>query len=190
MRTSEEIKADIDTATNAYDASWLHALSAEVLEQGALDSPAWSANLEGLAFRMAGQYAQAHEAYSRGLALYEQIGNKVGMAGTIGNLGTIHASRGEYAQALEAFNKALAIREELGERGEAAAIAANIGSIHASIGEYAKALEQYERARGVFEQLGNREAVAMLTDNIGNVFVAAMGGTDREVPLDVTCTVI
>jgi tetratricopeptide (TPR) repeat protein len=93
----------------------------------------------------------------KALALAEELGNKAGMANSLGNIGTVHRNLSDYSLALEYYGKALALHEELGNKAGVARHLGNIGNVHLYLSDYALALEYFGKALALAEELGNKE---------------------------------
>jgi len=75
-------------------------------------------NTQGISFLVKGDYANAMDYYMSSLTIWEQIGNKRGIANSLNNIGIIYKEQGDYASAIDYYNRSLAIREEIGnEKG-------------------------------------------------------------------------
>ncbi len=118
-----------------------------------------------------GDYSQALGYLQRSLQISEQINDKAGIAGSLGNMGAVLRNLGEFPQALECFGKALSIDEELDNKSGLARWLGNFGSVHQHLSSYTKALEYYGKALGIAEETGDKSAVASLLGNIGNVYL-------------------
>src|SRR5207244_3482320 len=66
------------------------------------------------------------------LLLYEELGDRRGIAHSTGGIGIVHQSLGEWAKALEKFQSAYALTEELGIRSRATNWLGNIGHLYAN----------------------------------------------------------
>jgi adenylate cyclase len=162
MRTFDEIQADIQRASSINDVEALRALATEMQALGTPQAEAAVRNALGNASFLIGDYPQALEHYRRALAVYEELGDRVGVARDTGNMGNVYADTGDYRRALAMF-------EELDDRASMAVIAGNIGNVHLSTGDYPTALEHYHCALAMHEVLGDHSGVARAISNIGGV---------------------
>ena len=121
--------ADMETAIGAYDtAEPMFQQAIQIMQQigdqggvaGALCLLAWCP------LRSRGDYPQAIAWLEKGLALYQQMGNKVGTALAYSGLGEIAVRQGEMEEATILLEQSLRLRQELGERW---GIAASLGSL-------------------------------------------------------------
>ena len=116
-------------------------------------------------------YPRALEYFTKAVAIYEEIGNKYGVAANTGNIGNMYRFISDYARALEYCSKALAINEEIGDKYGLAANTGNIGLIYHNLSDYPRALEFLNKALAISEEIGNKNGVAINTVNIGNVYL-------------------
>ncbi|RPI66736.1 MAG: hypothetical protein EHM43_10880, partial [Ignavibacteriae bacterium] len=86
-----------------------------------------------------GDHSSALSYYQRALALYEELGNRSGVAYIIGKIGGMHDMAGDYPAALTQYRQALSIHEELGERDGLADITSCILSTYVKMGSDAEA---------------------------------------------------
>jgi len=100
--------------------------------------------------------------YTRSLKIYEEIGDKIGIAISINNIGIIYKEQGDYAKA-----KALKIKEEIGDKRSIASSLSNIGGIYMVKGDYAKALDYQSRSLELREEIGDKIGIAESLNGIG-----------------------
>ncbi|WP_141706446.1 tetratricopeptide repeat protein, partial [Methanosarcina sp. A14] len=60
-----------------------------------------------------GNYEEAVKKYNKSLKIAKELGDKSGIASTMGQLGVIYEAKGEYVFALNAYIKAFSIFESL-----------------------------------------------------------------------------
>ena len=100
-----------------------------------------------------GEYEKAVDLYNRSLKMFEDLGDKSGIASTLHHLGMIHHDQGEYEKAVELYNKSLKIKEELGDKSGIAITLGQIGMIYESKENFKEALTNYLIALNIFEFL-------------------------------------
>ncbi|RPI67097.1 MAG: hypothetical protein EHM43_09885, partial [Ignavibacteriae bacterium] len=93
----------------------------------------------GLVHDSTGDYPEALSHFHRALALYEELGDRSGVATVTGNIGNVHRSTGDYPAALSHCHRALALHEELGDRSGVATVTGNIVSAYVGMGSDAEA---------------------------------------------------
>jgi adenylate cyclase len=169
MRTFEELKDAVHTASRTKDASSLMECADELDALATPEAEAVAHNARGAAFYLRGNYPAALEHYHSAIAMYEELGNRSGAATVNNGIGLVHQSTGTYPAALEHYHRALAMHQELGDSSGVAGVTCNIGNVHNSIGNYPAALEHLHRALALCEEIGHRHFAANITGNIGNV---------------------
>ena len=116
----------------------------------------------------------------RGLALpiYEELGDLLGQANVLNNLGIDAYYEGRWQEALELYERSKAARERIGDVVGAAQITNNIGEVKSDQGYLASATELFGEARAVFEASGHRMLATLATSNLGRA--AARAGELEE----------
>ncbi|MBK9107577.1 MAG: tetratricopeptide repeat protein [Saprospiraceae bacterium] len=127
-------------------------------------------NLKGIANHLQGNYSRALENYMLALPIFEEVGDKLGYANSLNNIGNLYNNQGNYALALTYYEKSLAIKEEIGDKGGIASSLGNIGNIYKNQGNYKRALEYYEKLPAIFEKSGDKQGYANSLNNIGNIY--------------------
>lgn len=117
-------------------------------------------------------YAKALDYSLQSLQQFTEIGDKMGTAKILGDIGVVYWFQSDYPNALKYYFDALRIHEELGIKNEVAATLCNIGIIYNSQEDYPKALEYMVKANKIDEQLGNKSGVAANLNNIAEVYIS------------------
>ena len=68
----------------------------------------------GLTYIDQGDFTKAIDCYSRSLTIFEELGDKQGIANSLNNIGIIYKDQGDFAKALENLSKALSIAQKIG----------------------------------------------------------------------------
>ena len=137
---------------------------------------AWHHNL-GVLAQARGDYDTAHNLYQQALAIFEELGNRAGMATTYHQLGVLAQARGDYDTAHNLYQQALAIFEELGNRAGMATTYHQLGMLAQARGDYDTAHNLYEQSLHIKEELGNRAGMAATYHQLG-VLAQARGDYD------------
>ncbi|MFC9356448.1 tetratricopeptide repeat protein [Rhodococcus sp. NPDC057014] len=116
-----------------------------------------------------GDYGEADRQYARSLAIFEELGDRAGMARGYHQLGRIAQDRGDYGEADRQYARSLAIFEELGDRPGMARGYGQLGRIAQDRGDYAEADRQYARSLAIFEELGDRAGMARGYQQLGRL---------------------
>jgi class 3 adenylate cyclase/tetratricopeptide (TPR) repeat protein len=105
----------------------------------------------------------------RGIALpiYEEIGDLLGQANALNNLGVDAYYEGRWREALDCYERSKALRERIGDVVGAATITSNIGEIKSDQGYLTTAGELFGEAREVFETSGHRLLATAALSNLG-----------------------
>jgi len=105
----------------------------------------------------------------RGLALpiYEELGDLLGQANVLNNLGIDAYYEGRWQEALDLYERSKAARERIGDVVGAAQITNNIGEVKSDQNYLTTASELFEEARAVFEAAGHRMLATLATSNLG-----------------------
>ena len=107
----------------------------------------------------------------RGLALpiYEEVGDLLGQANVLNNLGIDAYYDGRWDDALDLYGRSQAARDRIGDVVGAATIANNIGEIKSDQGRYEEAEKLFIEARDVCERAGSRFLAALAESNLGRL---------------------
>jgi tetratricopeptide (TPR) repeat protein len=125
--------------------------------------------LLGKAAEHESKWTEAQRYFEQALSLYRELGDRLGEANTIRNLGDVALAQGRYEEAAGRYEEALALYCQIG---------AWLGEAHAidSLGEVARAQERYEEAAGRYEealalyrQIGDRLGEANAIKGLGDV---------------------
>ena len=128
---------------------------------------AYGYHLQGVASYYLGDYPASLK-YCRQMAtVYEQLGDKNGIASSLHNIGEIYSELGDYERALENARSALAVYEEIGFKKNIATALGNIGLYQNALGNYSQALENNQKALIIQEEIGDRLGMALSLKNIG-----------------------
>jgi class 3 adenylate cyclase/tetratricopeptide (TPR) repeat protein len=105
----------------------------------------------------------------RGLALpiYEELGDLLGQANVLNNLGIDAYYEGRWQEALDLYERSKDARERIGDVVGAAQITNNIGEVKSDQGYLTTASELFEEARAVFDTSGHRFLATLATSNLG-----------------------
>jgi class 3 adenylate cyclase/tetratricopeptide (TPR) repeat protein len=116
----------------------------------------------------------------RGLALpiYEEVGDLLGQANVLNNLGIDAYYEGRWGDALDLYGRSQAMRVRIGDVVGAATIANNIGEIKSDQGQFSAAEELFSEAREVCVRAGSRFLAALAGSNLGRL-AARMGRFDK-----------
>src|SRR6185312_2730069 len=105
----------------------------------------------------------------RGLALpiYEEIGDLLGQANVLNNLGIDAYYEGRWQESLDLYERSKNARGRSGDVVRASQITNNSGEVKLDQGYLTPASELFEEARSVFEASGHRMLAALASSNLG-----------------------
>jgi tetratricopeptide (TPR) repeat protein len=121
----------------------------------------------GLIGELRGDYDEASSRHRQALTLFEELGDREGMAFSYGQLGNLAQRRGDHEQAITKHQQALAILKELGNSAGMATAYHQLGIVAQERGDYDQALDWYRQSLAIKEELGNRAGMATTISQIG-----------------------
>jgi len=129
---------------------------------------ALTAGLAGL-LRRDGPWAEAITRHTAAIQAARHLGDRLGQAGALNDLGEVRWATGDYPAAAQAFEQALGIYRDLGDRlGQAGALH-NLGDVRWATGDYPAAAQAQEQALGIYRDLGDRRGQATALRSLGDV---------------------
>jgi tetratricopeptide (TPR) repeat protein len=143
-----------------------------LLEESEGVSPAVRAKAFGRAGafeRDHGNYEQALPLFRQSLALYEEVGDKWGVAATLNGLGDMAHQQCNYEEATARYEEALALFKEIDNRLAVAYVLNNLGNVAKDRGDYESAWRLHEEALALFRDLGDKRALSTSLYNLGEV---------------------
>jgi predicted ATPase/tRNA A-37 threonylcarbamoyl transferase component Bud32 len=129
----------------------------------ALDWTAWLAYWQG-------DFERALALGQEGLSIWQDVGDALGAAQALNNLGAVAQELGDYAKSRQYHEKSLAFRRQMGDRRAIAVSLHNLGELHLRQGNYAQARAAYEESLPLFREVGHLMGVA---DSLGSLGVVA-----------------
>ena len=140
-------------------------LSNEAVIEGAVAAD--FQNILGEAARHRGDYQLAAEFYEEGLALYRKVGNRRGIAWSLGSLANVSSDRGDYERAKELYEEGLALSRELGGARPLGDYLISLGYEYLLEGNHERAAALNEEAAELFRNRGRRGGIQYALDNLG-----------------------
>jgi predicted ATPase/transcriptional regulator with XRE-family HTH domain len=108
-----------------------------------------------------GDPARAAALAEQSLALYQELGDRKGVASALHLLGNVALMQSDYTRADDLYSQALSLYRETGSQMETALVLTNLGLIAKDQGRYAQATALYEESRVLHQRMGNRRGVAL-----------------------------
>jgi predicted ATPase/DNA-binding XRE family transcriptional regulator len=125
----------------------------------------WAGDLAG----REGSYAAARKLFEEGLALWQKLGDKLGIGKALNQLGTAAYLEGHYDLARELLVESLVLRRDLGDKLGTASSLNNLGNVAHIQGDYTTARTLYEESTTLYRELGDTWAMASTLNSLGVV---------------------
>jgi class 3 adenylate cyclase/tetratricopeptide (TPR) repeat protein len=90
--------------------------------------------------------------------LWHKMGEQVGLANSLSNLGQVYYNMGQFISAQQHYQKALALRRTIGDRTGEASARLGLGQVHRSLGNYDAARRFLEKALATYQTIGDRRS--------------------------------
>jgi tetratricopeptide (TPR) repeat protein/transcriptional regulator with XRE-family HTH domain len=131
-----------------------------------------TANLAAL-LRQDGPWAEAMTRHAAAAKAAQYLGDHLGQANALNNLGDVRRLTGDYPGATQDLTQALDIYRELGDRlGQANALN-NLGIVRRLTGDYPGAAHDLTQALDIYRELGDRPGQADALGNLGDAWRVA-----------------
>ncbi|GAA5065466.1 BTAD domain-containing putative transcriptional regulator [Thermocatellispora tengchongensis] len=137
------------------------------LEQDAPSGRAWTHYIRTLVYGLQGREADALEAARRAHDLFDRLGEEVGQAIALTDLGWYHGRLGNHGQALDLCEQALVRHQKLGNRPYEAHTWSCLADTRLRSGDPAGAVPCYRQALEVFRELHDPYAEASTLAHLG-----------------------
>jgi len=121
----------------------------------------------GIFYDSQGDYSTARNLNNESLQIRIELGDKQGIADTLGNLGIIAYFQGEYDEAKQFHNENLQIYKDLGDKESIADTLGLLGTATAHQGEYNEAKVLYTESLEIQRKLRNKHGIAATLNNLG-----------------------
>jgi CHAT domain-containing protein/tetratricopeptide (TPR) repeat protein len=129
-------------------------------------------NLNNLAqlYSNSGKYQDAIALFQKAKALYQEIGNDLGISITLDNIGSTYSRLGQAEQAITFHQQALTQYEKIGDRTGTGVALSNLGRAYASSGKQLEAIAAYQKALNIAREVRDRSTESVVLANIGDLF--------------------
>lgn len=124
-------------------------------------------NALGVGYGRLGQTRDAEEQYRKAVELRGALGNRRGVATSLGNLAAVLSLRGEFDAAAQALQQARTLHTALGNREGLATTENELGLLAEERGDHRGALDAFRRALQAWQQAGDAHGAAETLNNIG-----------------------
>ena len=116
-----------------------------------------------------GDFQAAERYVHESISLYEQLGDRSGVAASLNALAIGQRDRGDYASAEDNFERSLAWWRVLGDRSATARCLHNLANVVKVRGDYARARGALREATHIFGELGDRSGAAWAINQQGDI---------------------
>ncbi len=106
-------------------------------------------------------HAAARALHEESLAIYQELGDRLGISTALLQLGTITHDQGDYASARSLYEQSLAMKRELGDRLGTAMLLNNLGIVAQQQGDHTEAKSLFEQSLLIKRELGDNLGVAI-----------------------------
>jgi DNA-binding SARP family transcriptional activator/Flp pilus assembly protein TadD len=139
------------------------------LELAQDDAPgqAWTHYHRDLVYALQGRTADALDAARHAHDLFDQLGDQVGQAVALTDLGWYHGRLGDGGRALDLCEQALVLHQKLGNRPHEAHTWSCLADIQRQLGDRAGAVRCHRQALDLFREFGDRYAEASTLAHLG-----------------------
>jgi class 3 adenylate cyclase/tetratricopeptide (TPR) repeat protein len=127
---------------------------------------ALTSGLAGL-LRHDGPWAEAIARHTAAVQAARHLGDRLGQAGALSNLGNVWLLTGDCPAAAQALEQALGIYRDLGDRQGQANALRDLGVVRQATGDYPAAAQALEQALGIYRDLGDRQGQANALRDLG-----------------------
>ena len=127
---------------------------------------ALTAGLAGL-LRSDGPWAEAIARHTAAIQAARHLGDRLGQAAALNDLGDIRRQKGDYPVAAEVLEQALGIYRDIGDRQGQANALNDLGAVRGLTGDYPVAAEVLEQALGIYRDIGDRQGQAGALNYLG-----------------------
>jgi predicted ATPase/DNA-binding winged helix-turn-helix (wHTH) protein/predicted negative regulator of RcsB-dependent stress response len=116
-----------------------------------------------------GDYEPAEHFMTQALRIYEEAGDRAGIAASLNGLAVSARDRGDYAAAESNFERSLACWRTLSDRLAMARCLHNLANVVKVRGDYARAQSALSEAAEIFDEVGDRSGAAWSINQQGDV---------------------
>lgn len=126
-------------------------------------------NETGVLYRKMDMYVPALEKHQDALLRFEALGDKMGIAYALANIGNVYQALEQYDKSLDFNLQSLKLKRELGDDDQLAYSLRTTGLAYLYLKEYEQASMLFEEALGLYKKIGDLYGVGNLYYHLGNV---------------------
>jgi tetratricopeptide (TPR) repeat protein len=123
----------------------------------------------GYVLQSLGDYEQAEKLYTESLEILKSLGDRAGIAISLGQLGILQQKWGNYEQAEKLYTESLEIKKSLGDRAGIARSLHQLGILQEEWGNYEQAEKLYTESLEIAKSLGDRAGIAISLHQLGRL---------------------
>ncbi|HEX6033521.1 MAG TPA: tetratricopeptide repeat protein, partial [Anaerolineales bacterium] len=116
-----------------------------------------------------GDFSYSEQSRNDALAIFQSLGDNVGIADCLNGLGNIAISQGNYDAARRFYEESLTMRKDLGDIWGVARLLGNLGLLSYFQMDYARAYSLHSESLTLFRELRDDEGIANELVNLGDV---------------------
>lgn len=167
---------------DSLSASAAYADSANALAStsGFRKGQAYALKNKGLVNYYQGKYLEVFDSWTQSLALFESIGDTLGISNMASNLGVIYYDQGSHDNALTYYFQSLGMSEKLKDPRRITTALVNIGGVYSQMRDYDKALEYYQKVGLYFPELDDSLIKSTYLMGLGEVY-SLKGNRDEAI---------
>ncbi|WP_412515267.1 tetratricopeptide repeat protein [Actinomadura madurae] len=132
-----------------------------------LAGQAWTHYRRDIVYALQGREADALDAARRAHELFDELGDQVGRAIALTDLGWYHGRLGDHGRALELCEQALVLHQKFGNLAYEAHAWSCLADVHLRMGDPARAIPCYHQARDLFRKFDDPYAEASTLAHVG-----------------------
>jgi tetratricopeptide (TPR) repeat protein len=132
---------------------------------------ALTAGLAGL-LRTDGPWAEAITRHTAAVQAARSLGDRLGQANALNDLGHVRRLTGDYPAAAQALEQALSIYRDIGDRRGQASALLYLGQVQLATGDYPAAAQALKQALSIYRDIGDRRGPANALLYLGQVQLA------------------
>jgi tetratricopeptide (TPR) repeat protein len=148
---------------------YLQPAFSEAVRTGNEPAKGGSLHAMGVAFKRLNKPADALNNYEQALRIRRSLGDRRGVAATLGEMGQAQTDLQLMDAALASYDEALKIRREIGDKQGVGTTLINLGLLHERQEQYEKALENYRQSLQIQMDLGNEAYQGLCQNNIATI---------------------
>jgi predicted ATPase/predicted negative regulator of RcsB-dependent stress response len=138
-------------------------------KSGRMDVEPMAWLLRGHVMLALGQYDEAKRYYQESLTIYRSLGDRWGIAKSLGNLAILAGGAAQHMEAMQYLEESLALYRQLGDRSGVARSLHNIGNVAYLLGDFERALALRQECLRICREIGFRWGVASTLKHLGDV---------------------